>query len=175
MLLSINSNTSRDIITRSNTSRNIINTSRDAWTHRERELERVMEALARMFGAKKGEPPTPQMAIQRLRETEEMLNKKSEFLEKKIDQETALIKKHGMKNKRGVRRSKSLHVHMNYLTLYCPSSWQGSIEVVQLVMGWVCLVFYYGKGKNLVSQRSDCYKHMSRIVLMDIFIENNEL
>lgn len=60
-----------------------------------------MEALARMFGAKKGEPPTPQMAIQKLRETEEMLNKKSEFLEKKIDQETAIIKKNGLKNKRG--------------------------------------------------------------------------
>lgn len=60
-----------------------------------------MEALAKMFGAKKGEAPSPQMAIQKLRETEEMLNKKSEFLEKKIDSESSLIKKHGLKNKRG--------------------------------------------------------------------------
>lgn len=58
-------------------------------------------ALARVFGAKKGEPPSPQVAIQKLRETEEMLNKKSEYLEKKIDQEAALAKKHGLKNKRG--------------------------------------------------------------------------
>ena len=59
-------------------------------------------ALAKIFGTgKKGEPPSPQMAIQKLRETEEMLSKKSEFLEKKIDQELKSAKKHGMKNKRG--------------------------------------------------------------------------
>ena len=61
-------------------------------------------ALARIFGGsgKKGEVPSPQMAIQKLRETEEMLGKKSEFLEKKIGKEMASAKKHGMKNKRGV-------------------------------------------------------------------------
>ncbi|XP_003382530.1 PREDICTED: charged multivesicular body protein 4b-like [Amphimedon queenslandica] len=78
-----------------------------------------MEALARMFGAKKGEPPTPQMAIQKLRETEEMLNKKSEFLEKKIDQENALIKKHGLKNKRGalnaLKRKKRLEKQLQQI------------------------------------------------------------
>ena len=58
-------------------------------------------ALARVFGAKKGEPPSPQLAIQKLRETEEMLNKKSEYLEKKIDSEALIAKKHGLKNKRG--------------------------------------------------------------------------
>lgn len=58
--------------------------------------------LTKMFGSgKKGEPPSPQMAIQKLRETEEMLSKKSEFLEKKIDKEMQSAKKHGMKNKRG--------------------------------------------------------------------------
>lgn len=36
-------------------------------------------------GAGKG-GPTPQEAIQRLRDTEEMLSKKQEFLEKKIEQ-----------------------------------------------------------------------------------------
>ena len=59
-------------------------------------------ALARIFGGKKGEPPTPQMAIQKLRETEEMLSKKTDFLEKKIEKEHELAKKHGLKNKRGV-------------------------------------------------------------------------
>ena len=62
--------------------------------------------LARIFGSgKKGEGgPSPQVAIQKLRETEEMLNKKSEFLEKKIEQETAQARKHGLKNKRGSQK-----------------------------------------------------------------------
>jgi len=44
--------------------------------------------------------PSPQEAIQKLRETEEMLIKKQEFLEKKIGSELATAKKHGTKNKR---------------------------------------------------------------------------
>ena len=61
-----------------------------------------MSFLGRMFGGKKGDKaPTPQEAIQRLRETEDMLTKKSDFLEKKIEQELATVKKHGTKNKRG--------------------------------------------------------------------------
>ena len=62
----------------------------------------AMAALAKVFGGgKKGEPPSAQSAIQKLRETEEMLSKKSEFLEKRIEKEMAAAKKHGMKNKRG--------------------------------------------------------------------------
>ena len=56
-----------------------------------------------MFGSgKKGQlpAPTPQDAIQKLRETEEMLIKKQEFLEKKVEQEIATAKKNGKKNKR---------------------------------------------------------------------------
>lgn len=45
--------------------------------------------------------PSPQEAIHRLRETEEMLTKKQEYLEKRIEQEIATAKKHGTKNKRG--------------------------------------------------------------------------
>lgn len=55
----------------------------------------------KIFGSSGGKPPSPQEAIQRLREVEEMLGKKSEFLEKKIDSELATAKKAGMKNKRG--------------------------------------------------------------------------
>ncbi|XP_028659212.1 charged multivesicular body protein 4c-like [Erpetoichthys calabaricus] len=44
--------------------------------------------------------PTPQEAIHKLRETEEMLTKKQEYLEKRIEQELATAKKHGTKNKR---------------------------------------------------------------------------
>lgn len=56
----------------------------------------------RVFGSgKKGEKePTPQEAIQRLREIEEMLMKKSDFLEKKVSNELAIAKKNGTKNKR---------------------------------------------------------------------------
>ena len=40
-------------------------------------------------------------ALQRLRETEEILQKKTDFLEQKIEEETTTAKKHGMKNRRG--------------------------------------------------------------------------
>ncbi|CAN9506361.1 unnamed protein product [Ophioblennius macclurei] len=44
--------------------------------------------------------PSPQEAIHKLRETEEMLTKKQDYLEKRIEQELATAKKHGTKNKR---------------------------------------------------------------------------
>lgn len=50
-------------------------------------------------GAGKG--PSPQDAIQKLRETEDLLSKKQDFLEKKIEEELAAARKHGTKNKRG--------------------------------------------------------------------------
>lgn len=56
----------------------------------------------KIFGGRnKEQPPTTQEAIQKLRSTEEMLTKKSEFLEKKIDQEVATARKNASKNKRG--------------------------------------------------------------------------
>ncbi|KAK2554776.1 Charged multivesicular body protein 4b [Acropora cervicornis] len=55
----------------------------------------------KIFGGKnKEQPPTTQEAIQKLRSTEEMLTKKSEFLEKKIDAETDTARKNASKNKR---------------------------------------------------------------------------
>ncbi|KAI1233576.1 hypothetical protein IHE44_0004760, partial [Lamprotornis superbus] len=61
--------------------------------------------LGKLFGTGAGgkgggKGPSPQEAIQRLRDTEEMLSKKQEFLEKKIEQELAAARKHGTKNKR---------------------------------------------------------------------------
>lgn len=62
-----------------------------------------MSFFGRMFGGKKGEKaPTTGEAIQKLRETEDMLIKKQEFLESKIEQELKLAKTHGVKNKRGL-------------------------------------------------------------------------
>lgn len=49
----------------------------------------------------RGEQATPREAIQKLRETETMLTKKQEYLEGKIQQELAIAKKHGTRNKRG--------------------------------------------------------------------------
>ncbi|KAG5838967.1 charged multivesicular body protein 4b-like [Anguilla rostrata] len=61
-----------------------------------------MSIFGKLFGSggKGGKSPSTQEAIQRLRETEEMLAKKQEFLEKKIDQELLIAKKNGTKNKR---------------------------------------------------------------------------
>lgn len=61
-----------------------------------------MSFFNKIFGGKeKDEGPTPGEAIQKLRETEEMLYKKQEFLEKKIEEYTLLAKKNASKNKRG--------------------------------------------------------------------------
>lgn len=61
-----------------------------------------MSLFTKMFGGGKGaKPPTTGEAIQKLRETEEMLIKKQDFLEKKIQDELKVAKQNGTKNKRG--------------------------------------------------------------------------
>lgn len=60
-----------------------------------------MSFFGKMFGGKKEVAPTTGEAIQKLRETENMLIKKQEFLESKITQEIEIAKKNGTKNKRG--------------------------------------------------------------------------
>ncbi|XP_055838378.1 charged multivesicular body protein 4b [Episyrphus balteatus] len=59
-----------------------------------------MSFFGKMFGAKKEAAPTTGEAIQKLRETENMLIKKQEFLESKIDQELDMARKNASKNKR---------------------------------------------------------------------------
>ena len=60
-----------------------------------------MSGFVKMFGKNsKEKPPTPQEAIQRIRDVEELLEKKQQFLEKKINDELNNAKKHGTKNKR---------------------------------------------------------------------------
>lgn len=58
-----------------------------------------MSLLGKLFGSgkNKDKAPSPQEGIQRLREVEEMLMKKSDFLEKKIEQELTTAKKWGLK------------------------------------------------------------------------------
>ncbi|XP_007479930.1 charged multivesicular body protein 4a isoform X2 [Monodelphis domestica] len=71
-----------------------------------------MSSLGRLFGRGKEKNPSPEEAIQKLRETEKILIKKQEFLEQKIQQELQIAKKHGTKNKRAalqaLRRKKRL-------------------------------------------------------------------
>ncbi|KAM6171133.1 charged multivesicular body protein 4c [Erethizon dorsatum] len=63
-----------------------------------------MSRLGKFFqrgGSSKGRAaPSAQEALARLRETEEMLGKKQEYLENRIQRELALAKKHGTHNKR---------------------------------------------------------------------------
>ena len=62
-----------------------------------------MSFLSKVFGGKKEQAPrTPAEAIQDLRTTEEMLIKKQDFLEGKIEQEIQCARKNGSKNKRGM-------------------------------------------------------------------------
>lgn len=60
-----------------------------------------MSFFGKLFGKKEEERPTTGEAIQKLRETEEMLIKKQDFLEKKIDEYMLVAKKNASKNKRG--------------------------------------------------------------------------
>ena len=60
-----------------------------------------MSVFGKLFGGKKGEKgPTTGEAIQKLRETEDMLMKKQEFLEKKVETEIATARKNAKSNKR---------------------------------------------------------------------------
>ncbi|XP_053322247.1 charged multivesicular body protein 4c [Spea bombifrons] len=63
-----------------------------------------MSKITKLFkpggGSKHRKGPSAQEALFKLRETEEMLTKKQEYLEKKIEQEIATAKRHGTKNKR---------------------------------------------------------------------------
>ncbi|MCL4158103.1 UNVERIFIED_CONTAM: hypothetical protein GTU68_061229 [Idotea baltica] len=60
-----------------------------------------MSLIGKLFGGGKGnKAPTAGEAIQKLRDTEEMLLKKQDFLERKIEQELKIAKQNGTKNKR---------------------------------------------------------------------------
>lgn len=60
-----------------------------------------MSFLGKLFGLGKNKDKVFlfQEGIQRFREVEEMLMKKFDFLEKKIEQEFIIVKKMGIKNK----------------------------------------------------------------------------
>jgi len=72
--------------------------------------------MFKLFGGTKEKAPSTQDAIQQLRETTEMLQKKSDFFEKKIEMEVAAAKKAGTKNKRvalqHLKRKKRYEKHL---------------------------------------------------------------
>lgn len=73
-----------------------------------------------LFGRKKKDvAPSPAEAIQKLRGTEEMLLKKQEFLEGKIDKELMTAKQNGTKNKRAaiaaLKRKKKFEKQLNQI------------------------------------------------------------
>ena len=62
-----------------------------------------MSVFSKWFGGGKGDKAlSAGEAIQNLRDTEEMLMKKQDFLEKKIESEIKLAKANATKNKRGM-------------------------------------------------------------------------
>ena len=62
-----------------------------------------MSFISGLFGSKKKDKgPSTGEAIQKLRETEEMLHKKADFLEKKMDLELDNAKRNASSNKRGI-------------------------------------------------------------------------
>lgn len=61
-----------------------------------------MSFFGKMFGGKKEVAPSTGEAIQKLRETENMLLKKQDFLEQKIETELGTAKKNASSNKRGI-------------------------------------------------------------------------
>lgn len=74
------------------------------------------------FGKKKTATPSTSDAIQRLQETEMMLQKKSDFLEAKIQQEMKTAKQAGMKNKRvalnALKRKKRLVIEHGIIMFF---------------------------------------------------------
>ncbi|VDD92131.1 unnamed protein product [Enterobius vermicularis] len=80
-----------------------------------------MSLFRNIFGGGKKAAPVagPQEAIQRLRETEDMLIKKQEFLENKISAEIATARKHGTKNKRlalhALKRKKQFEKQLEHI------------------------------------------------------------
>ena len=64
-----------------------------------------MSLLTKLFGGKSSseKAPSPQEAIQKLLEIEDLLRKRQDVLEKKIEDELTVAKTNGVKNKRRMR------------------------------------------------------------------------
>ncbi|RMZ98221.1 charged multivesicular body 4b [Brachionus plicatilis] len=80
-----------------------------------------MSMFAKIFGSKQnsGKAPSPQEAIQKLLEIEDLLRKRQEVLEKKIEDELKTAKANGVKNKRialqALKRKKRYEQQLNQI------------------------------------------------------------
>jgi charged multivesicular body protein 4 len=80
-----------------------------------------MSLFAKIFGSKSNleKAPTPQEAIQKLLEIEDLLRKRQDVLEKKIDEELRVAKANGVKNKRlalqALKRKKRYEQQLNQI------------------------------------------------------------
>lgn len=80
-----------------------------------------MSLFARIFGSKSNseKAPTPQEAIQKLLEVEDLLRKRQDVLEKKIDDELKVARANGVKNKRlaiqALKRKKRYEQQLNQI------------------------------------------------------------
>lgn len=80
-----------------------------------------MSLFAKIFGGGKAneKTPTPQEAIQKLLEIEDLLRKRQDVLEKKIDDELKTAKANGVKNKRlalqALKRKKRYEAQLNQI------------------------------------------------------------
>lgn len=106
-----------------------------------------MSKISRFFkgggsAASKGRGgPSPQEALARLRETEEMLSKKQEYLETRIERELALARQHGTKNKRGEPRVCSREPLSGDFSGLCVFKWPGSCS---WPLWWLWYPFVFG-------------------------------
>ncbi|CAF1048035.1 unnamed protein product [Brachionus calyciflorus] len=80
-----------------------------------------MSFFGKVFGSKSnsGKAPSPQEAIQKLLEIEDLLRKRQDVLEKKIDDELKVAKANGVKNKRlalqALKRKKRYEQQLNQI------------------------------------------------------------
>ncbi|KAI1301200.1 Charged multivesicular body protein 4b [Halotydeus destructor] len=81
-----------------------------------------MSFLGKLFGGGKtaaNQAPSPAEAIQKLRGVEEILVKKQDYIEKKVEEEADIIKKNGTKNKRvslqALKRKKRLEKQLEQI------------------------------------------------------------
>lgn len=73
-----------------------------------------MSFFKNLFGGKKAEAaPSTSESIQKLRDTENMLFKKQEFLEQKLEQELKIAKENASSNKRGKTSKSSRNLQLS--------------------------------------------------------------
>ena len=80
-----------------------------------------MSLFGKIFGnknSKSNETPSPQEAIQRIREVEELLEKRSALIEKKIEEQVNIARENGIKNKRRLFSTHFLFFLSQYIYIY---------------------------------------------------------